>query len=945
MPEAGARLIEELALLTSTRQREEYFRKSGVDVAPSTIVNLHGAVLSTLARSTVEAARLAKASAVAAGILGDEFSRALSERALAHVLYSTARYASAVSHYRRAARGFKKLGNLRELARTQSSAMQSLIYLGQYETALAWAASARAIFEDLGDSLRLARLEGNLGNLFCRQDRYEEALLLYRKAYALFLKAGEPRDVAGALSNMAVCTMGLHDFDQALSLYLEARTYCEERGMTVLVAEADYNIAYLYFLRGEYTTALNLYESARSHCRESGDAYHGALCDLDQAEVYLELNLIEEGAQLAQRARDAFSELGMRYEEAKAVTFHAVALHRSGQALHSLQLFRKARTLFVREGNPIWPATLDLYRALVLVENRRVRQSRLSAERALRFFSGTRLANRIATCELLLARISLLEGDQRDARYRCNELLENGADVYPAISFQAEFVLGQAEEAAGKQDEAVDAYLRASAWVETLRSRLFSEDLKVSFLKDKLQVYEALVRLRCGDVAEGLAARDVFGWIEQAKSRALADMLSLEGQLVRNKAHAELIAPLLGLRRKLNETTRRLELARGEHGNDAAQRVDQLWRDARDCERNLMGQVAGLRREPSPEILGGACDAETIRAAIPVDATLLEYYRAGDIIYGCVMDREHLSVRPIARTEQVDQLFRLLRFQLSKFRLGAEYQTRFGARMEMAVRGHLRQLYSTLVAPVRQYLRGSHLIVVPHGDLHHLPFAALLDGDRALIDDFTISHAPGASAFRHCARGLPSHDGTSLVLGVPDDNAPYISAECRDVMRKLPASTLLLGDRVTAGVIQAKGTRARYLHIATHGTFRADNPMFSSLRLGNSRLTLFDLAGMELRAELVVLSGCSTGMNVVVGGDELMGLLRGFLSAGARSVLVSLWEVSDHTTALFMSYFYAHLQKTPDKAAALRNAMLELRVEYPHPYFWAPFTLTGQYQN
>ena len=117
--------------------------------------------------------------------------------------------------------------------------------------------------------------------------------------------------------------------------------------------------------------------------------------------------------------------------------------------------------------------------------------------------------------------------------------------------------------------------------------------------------------------------------------------------------------------------------------------------------------------------------------------------------------------------------------------------------------------------------------------------------------------------------------------------------------------------------------------------------MFSSIRLGDSPLTLHDLYGLRLGAELVTLSGCGTGLNAVVGGDELLGLLRGLLYAGARAVLASLWDVDDASTAAFMRLFYGHLREDPDKAAAAARAMRDLRARYPHPYYWAPFVLVG----
>jgi CHAT domain-containing protein len=133
------------------------------------------------------------------------------------------------------------------------------------------------------------------------------------------------------------------------------------------------------------------------------------------------------------------------------------------------------------------------------------------------------------------------------------------------------------------------------------------------------------------------------------------------------------------------------------------------------------------------------------------------------------------------------------------------------------------------------------------------------------------------------------------------------------------------------------------VHIATHGWFRQDNPMFSSISLGTSQLSLFDLYQLDLPCELVTLSGCGTGLNVVVGGDELLGLVRGLLYAGTQGVLVTLWDVNDQSTAEFMKLFYEHLKTNPNKAVAVQYAMAEIRQQYPHPFYWAPFVLVGKY--
>jgi CHAT domain-containing protein len=224
-----------------------------------------------------------------------------------------------------------------------------------------------------------------------------------------------------------------------------------------------------------------------------------------------------------------------------------------------------------------------------------------------------------------------------------------------------------------------------------------------------------------------------------------------------------------------------------------------------------------------------------------------------------------------------------------------------------------------------------------------VPFHALMDGAEHLDSRFSISYAPSASVYHLCAtKNVRVGDG-ALVLGVPDSSAPHILEEVQAVASVLPNAEIFVGPDVTHDVLRQKGAQARYLHIATHGSFRQDNPMFSSISLGTSQLSLFDLYQLDLPSELVTLSGCGTGLNVVVGGDELMGLKRGLLYAGAQGLLLSLWDVHDQSTAEFMKLFYSRLEKDSNKARAVQYAMGELRRTYPHPFYWAPFVVVGNY--
>jgi CHAT domain-containing protein len=202
----------------------------------------------------------------------------------------------------------------------------------------------------------------------------------------------------------------------------------------------------------------------------------------------------------------------------------------------------------------------------------------------------------------------------------------------------------------------------------------------------------------------------------------------------------------------------------------------------------------------------------------------------------------------------------------------------------VATQTHLSDLYRELIAPLRSRLDAAHLVFVPHSLLHYVPFHALHDGQRHLIDSFSISYAPSATIYALCQRRPPAAGESSLVLGVPDAQTPFILDEARAVAARLPGSELFVGAEATTQVLREKGAGSRFLHIAAHGFFRPDNPMFSGIRLGDSYLTLYDLYNLKLPAEMITLSACVTGLNVIAAGDELLGLARGLFRAGAASL-------------------------------------------------------------
>src|SRR4029079_17276272 len=153
-----------------------------------------------------------------------------------------------------------------------------------------------------------------------------------------------------------------------------------------------------------------------------------------------------------------------------------------------------------------------------------------------------------------------------------------------------------------------------------------------------------------------------------------------------------------------------------------------------------------------------------------------------------------------------------------------------------------------------------------------------------------------------------------------DAQAPRVRDEILNLAPLFPSAEALIGESATVAALRKGAAGADILHLACHGQFRSDNPLFSSLRLADGWLTVRDAYDLELRCGLAVLSACETGLNAVAPGDEIIGLARGFFSAGAPSLVVTLWTVDDEETAALMAEFYKRLLAGATPAAALRHA-------------------------
>jgi tetratricopeptide (TPR) repeat protein len=258
-----------------------------------------------------------------------------------------------------------------------------------------------------------------------------------------------------------------------------------------------------------------------------------------------------------------------------------------------------------------------------------------------------------------------------------------------------------------------------------------------------------------------------------------------------------------------------------------------------------------------------------------------------------------------------------------------------------------RPLQSLVEAAASHLSGASHVVLSPQGWNLQLPWAVLAAeaGWKAPNGEpLPLATLPGLALLPRLRRRPQRDQGEVLVVGNPTGDLEHGEEEARQVAELLGTESLLRS-QATKEAVMARLPRSSVVHLAAHATFVPGSPLDSGVELADGLLTAREVLSQALQIDLLTLSGCETGVSEALGGDELAGLSQAFAQAGARSLLVSLWNVDDPATALLMKAFYVHRLSGVDKALALSRAMAETRSRpgLVHPYFWGAFILLGDW--
>lgn len=478
---------------------------------------------------------------------------------------------------------------------------------------------------------------------------------------------------------------------------------------------------------------------------------------------------------------------------------------------------------------------------------------------------------------------------------------------------------GRISEQEGNLKEAVNFYRQAIAIIEEQRSTINTETSKIGFVGDKQEAYSRLVFALYADGQYGAA----FEYVERAKSRALVDMLAAKQDFSVTAGDRQAVVDLLA-----QNTVQEKELLAQDETSSRSQSRSVVIK----TRENLLEQSPELASLVSVTSLGIA----EIRDKIQQEETLVEYYYDNKDILVFVLSTQGLNVFKLNSDKIADTIQQFRKLLMNP-----------GSSDYLALS---RRLYNRLIQPIETSLGNRNLIIVPHGALHYLPFNALHDGQGYLIERYSIRMLPSASVIKYLQTKRSSKPAGILAFGNPDLGDPrqdlvYARSEALAVAQTRLQSKVLLGKDATETAFKRYGSSFQYIHFATHGQFNADTPLKSAILLAkdvenDGMLTVDKLYSTRLDADLVTLSACETGMGKISNGDDIIGLTRGFLYSGGSSIVASLWKVDDLATSDLMIQFYTNM-KTLDKREALRQAQLQTKKKYDHPFYWASFQLTG----
>lgn len=821
---------------------------------------------------------------------------------------------------------------------------------------------ALQIWRELQDKRGEGRTLINQGETYMLLDQGEEAESALTAAANICRSLGDSTELATALMDINFLAIRQGQWQRALSAVNEAQLLVTDKeAEPFLAGEIATSLGEAYEAYGQLDTALEYFQQAVVSYRElAHDDFAAIDAGRQVGRVRARLGdytgaaqQVEEELKLAEGIRSDFA-AGLCHEELGKVWL-AAGLYE--QAHHE---FRVAIALYERTGNRRPWARAQTFLGQTEYLQGSLDSASVSYGKALRFFK------------------------ERKVQDYTNEA---------ALSFG----LGKLALRQQKLEEAGNYLQRSIALTELLRENASSKELRSSFLASVHDRYETYVEwLMQRDAKEPGKKFDILAFeaSERGRARSLLDSLKDSQRELQKVAQPALLVD----EEKLQKEEQRLL---DEHARLQSEGA------ARDIKEKLDAELKQIRtrRETLEAQINSTSRFNDLMRAVPLgfdeirkqvtdaDTSLLEYSLGDQTSYLWLITPSGMTSHKLPAKSTIEPPVRKLSGLLAKPRLDAAE--------ELELRDALSEVSALLLGPVAERLTTTRLIIVPDGILQYIPFQILVSPDRPnepLVGRHEIINAPSASTLAAVQReAINRQIAPKLLAALGDPVLPsnylakvaelkskpaaergtedgqdetldparlgtlfYARHELNELRKLAPASDMVVYSdfAATRDNLRSLDLRQyRILHFATHGLLDAKQPELSGLVLSlvdrngrrvNGFVGLADIYNLHAPVDLVVLSACRTALGKEVRGEGLVGLTRGFMYAGASTVVASLWKVDDEATAELMKRFYGNLlQGGMTPAAALRAAQNSIRQEpqWHAPHYWAAFTLQGDYRQ
>jgi len=819
-----------------------------------------------------------------------------------------------------------------------------------YDASIQWADEAYRTYLSLDQNLGKARSLIWKGRSLLDAERFFEA----RAAFSLAIEMLEKDNAAQQRSNQVfelatayqlrgICLENISLYRESLKDQHHALLLLKMIDRPLQLAQGRQYLANVTWKMGDYRTALAHQEEALKLFERQGQRKHLAMAYSTQGLIQMSLGEFARAKSSEEKAYELAQKIQSREDEATILkNMGQIAIHENNLD-QAYQYFQQAAT--IDSGLGLKRGLSYDYRnqGMLLIQMRQFNSAIVKLKKGLTLTRSVQDLRNQVQCYygLGLALFRMGQFDEALAFVDSGLVLTDRL-VVPELEWRLHKQRGKIHWAKKKREEALSDFKAAVGIVEKMRAELKVEAFKQGFFDSKMELYQDMIQLLLETQQRALA----FHYVERAKSRDFIDLLANQ-RLSIPETQRHLLEQENDLKTRIQEVRNRI----AQHRETVGWGEQHSWEDSlqalMDNYESLMISIQANNPELASFVSVDPWTAEKLQSRLPEQAGLIEYYWGEKAGYCWIITSTDIKLAMInVKQEELGQTIQSLRESLIAH-LSGDMESRL--------------LYDWLISPISSYLDSlSHLIVIPHGALHYLPFAALQNDEGYLVERFSLSLAPSSTVLGYCLEktmGSGEIDARSTVtafgnpdLGDPKLDLAFADKEIVALERVFPDVTTYTRDSANEANVKKETGREKILHFACHATYEAGAPLFSSLLLSPSgdedgHLEVHEIFGLRLQCDLVTLSACETGLGTITGGDEIIGLSRSFIYAGTPSILTSLWKVDDLATAVMMKRFYRYLAAGQSRAKALQQAQLVIRdLVNPHPSAWAAFNITGDFR-